>query len=60
MKNWLAALALAVSALTAAGDVVVPEERAARSATRHAAWVIPLAVVFGVIAIARRKQRNRP
>jgi hypothetical protein len=59
MNRVVAALVLALPALAVAADVVIPPQQEARSVTATAAWILPVAVVFLVIFIARRKQRDR-
>ena len=59
MKNWLVALALVVSALALSADVVDPAPARSHTVIRTVSWVIPVAVIFLVIAIASRKKRNR-
>jgi len=58
MKNWLATLALALAARGLSADVVDPTP-VSRTGARTLAWMIPVGVVFLVIAIASRKKRNR-
>ena len=41
-------------------DVVSPLHEATRTTGRTLSWMIPVAVVFIIIAIARRRKRTRP
>ena len=59
MKNWLTALALALSALGLSADVVDPTPVQSHTAARTLSWMIPVGLIFLVIAIASRKKRNR-
>lgn len=41
-------------------DLVSPVDSAARTAGRTLPWLIPVGVVFIIIAVARRRRRTRP
>jgi hypothetical protein len=40
-------------------DLVSPVDSAARATGRMLPWLIPVAVVFVIIAVARRRKRTR-
>jgi fluoride ion exporter CrcB/FEX len=54
------AFTVAFTTFSTWADVVSPLDQAGRSVGRTAAWMIPVALVFIIVAVARRKRRNTP